>query len=146
MTLVDSVAVVDQENSFVVSGTNATVRTTRARLVLRDFSGVAVGTVGSTFSYTLDGDVNLFIVGVGCGVALSGAKTQTQQQSVQFISGGGCNGLVSFVSRAVLEVTDDGSASCVSCDRSVAAGAACDIRLGDVDFCVPEQQTGGLCY
>ena len=42
-------------------------------------------------------------------------------------------------------MTDNGVA-CVSCDRSVAAGAACDIRLGDVDFCVPEQQTGGMCY
>ena len=93
VTLVDSVALVDQDAAFVVSGTNATVRTKNARLVLRDFRGIAAGTVGSTFSYGLNGDVNLFVVGLGCGVALSRAKTQTQQQPVQFIAGGGCNGL-----------------------------------------------------
>ena len=92
VTLVDSVALVDQDDALVVSGTNATVRTTRARLVLRDFRGIAAGTVGGAFSYALDGNVTLFVVGVGCGVALSRAKTQAQQP-VQFVAGGGCNGL-----------------------------------------------------
>ena len=92
VTLVNSVAVVDQGDAFVVSGTNASVRTTRARLVLRDFQGMAVGTVGSTFSYALDGNVNLFVVGLWCGVALSRAKTQTQQQPVHFVAGGWYSG------------------------------------------------------
>ena len=42
-------------------------------------------------------------------------------------------------------MTDDGAA-CRSCNGSIATGERCDILIGDVDFCVPEQQTSGLCY
>ena len=42
-------------------------------------------------------------------------------------------------------MTDDG-VTCISCDRSIAAGDKCDIHFGDVEYCVPEQHINGLCF